>query len=169
MKGRLTLLSLLAFSLALVAAAASNLSGTWILDKAKSDPVRMGRGGDSGGPRPDVNITLVIKQTPADVAITRTMHMGGNNRTSDQKFTLDGKVSTNPSSMGRGEFTGKANINSGQLVIEGTQKISTPNGDFEIGVKDEYSLSEDGKVLTLHSTRSTPMGDRTSKQVYNKQ
>ena len=169
MKGRLTVLSLLALGLVLVAAAASNLSGTWILDKTKSDPVRMGRGGDSGGPRPDVNITLVIKQTANDLAITRTMSMAGNDRTSEQKFTLDGKESTNPSSMGRGEFTGKAKMNNGRLVIEGIQKMSTPNGDFEIGVKDEFSLSEDGKVLTINSTRSTPMGDRTSKQVYNKQ
>ena len=168
MKQRVAWLSLLALGIALVALAASDMSGTWLLDKTKSDPIRMGRGGDAGGPPPDINITLVINQTAGDISISRTMSMRGNDRTSEQKFTLDGKESTNPSSMGRGEFKGKAKIDGANLVIEGTQKINTPNGEFEIGVKDEYALSPDGKVLTLTTTRSTPQGDRTSKQVFNK-
>ncbi len=168
MKQRMALLSLLALSIALVAAAASNMSGTWILDKAKSDPIRMGRRGDAGGPPPDFNITLVINQTANDISISRTMSGRGNDRTSEQKFTLDGKESTNPSSMGRGEFKGKAKFEGTNLVIEGTQKIETPNGEFDIGIRDEYALSGDGTVLTLTTTRSTPQGDRTSKQVFNK-
>ncbi len=168
MKRRIALLGLLALGIALVAVAASDMSGTWVLDKAKSDPIRMGRGGDAGGPPPDVNITLVIKQTADQVAISRTMSMGGNDRTTDQKFTLDGKESKNPAGGRGGEFIAKAKLSDDKLAIEGTQKMSTPNGDFEIGVKDEYTLSTDGKVLTITSTRSTPQGDRTSKQVFNK-
>jgi hypothetical protein len=168
MKQRFVWLGLLTLSFALAAMAASDLSGTWIIDKAKSDPPRMGRGGDSAGPPRDYNITLVIKQTSKEVAINRTMSMNGNDRTSDQKFSLDGKENTNSSAMGRGEFTAKAKFSEGKLVVEGTQKMSTPNGDFEIDVRDEYSLADDGKVLILTSTRSTLMGDRTSKQTYNK-
>ncbi len=168
MKQRVALLSLLALSIALVAVAASDLSGTWILDKAKSDPIRMGRGGDAGGPPPDFNVTLIINQTANDVSISRTMSGPRGDRTSEQKFSLDGKESTNPSAMGRGEFKGKAKFEGANLIIEGTQKVNTPNGEFDIGVRDEYALSSDGKVLTLTTTRSTPQGDRTSKQVFNK-
>jgi hypothetical protein len=169
MKRRIAVLGLLVLGIALLAVAAADMSGTWVLDKAKSDPIRMGRpGGDAGGPPPDINITLVIKQSASDVAISRTMSMGGNDRTTDQKFTLDGKESVNPSGGRGGELKAKAKLSDGKLVIEGTQKMSTPNGDVELAVKDEYAVSDDGTVLTLTSTRTTPQGDRTSKQVYNK-
>jgi len=166
MKRTVWLLSLLALCAVLTAWAASDFSGTWALDKAKSDPIRMGRPGGGGGGG-DIDVTLAIKQTANEITITRKMTVGGEDRTSEQKFTLDGKESTNPAPMGRGEFKAKANLQGDKLTIEGTQKMSTPQGDFEIGVKEEYVLSDGGKVLTVTSTRSTPQGDRTSKQVYN--
>jgi hypothetical protein len=152
-------------------AAAADLGGTWGLDKAKSDPVRMGRGrqvGGGGQPPADIDVTLAIAQSADDIKITRTLTMGGQDRTSEQKYTLDGKECTNPAPMGRGEMVGKAAWEGGKLTITGKQKMSTPQGDFEIGVKEEYSLSEEGKVLTVMSTRTMPQGERTSKQVYNK-
>ena len=71
--------------------------------------------------------------------------------------------------MGRGEMVSKSRWDGGTLVIEGTQKISSPRGEMEIATKEAYSLSEDGKVLTITTTRTTPQGERTTKQVYNKQ
>ncbi len=41
--------------------------------------------------------------------------------------------------------------------------------EFEMKTREERSLSADGKVLTIVTTRSNPQGDRTSKQVFNKQ
>src|SRR5213592_811883 len=80
----------MAFSLAVMAAGV-NLSGTWVLDKDKSDTPRFGPGG--GGPRggggqggpPD--ITLVIQQTDNDLQITRKFSRGGQERSLEQKFT----------------------------------------------------------------------------------
>jgi hypothetical protein len=46
--------------------------------------------------------------------------------------------------------------------------MSTQRGDFEIPIKEEYTISADGKVLTIASTRSGRQGEQTTKQVYNK-
>jgi hypothetical protein len=166
---RASMVVLLVLGLSLICLAAADFSGTWALDKAKSDPIRMGRGGDAGGPPPNIEINLIIKQSGNELQITRNMIMGDNPpRTTEQKFTLDGAENKNPAPMGRGEMVSKSQWNNDVLIIEGSRKMSTPNGDFEIKSKDEYALSDGGKVLTITSTMSSPQGDRTSKQVFNK-
>jgi len=143
--------------------AGPDFSGTWVRDTAKSDPMAMGRGGGGG----TVNITMEIKQTANEFTITQNIDMGGTPRTTEQKFTLDGKQNTNPAGMGRGEMTSTSRWDGDQLVIEGKQTMSTQKGDFEITIKSVYALSADGKVLTVTTSRSTPQGERTTKQVYN--
>lgn len=180
MKRFVLILAAAALCLGLVALAAdsnTDFSGTWVLDKQKSDPVRLGRGGPGGpggpggggGQPADIDITLVVKQTDNELSVTRKVNFNGQDRSIDQKFTLDGSQNTNPAAMGRGELKSKTKLKKDKLVIEGTQQVTTPNGDMEIGSVEEYSLSEDGKILTIKSTRSTPQGERTSKQVFNKQ
>jgi hypothetical protein len=158
-------LCVVSIGVAVWALAAPDFSGTWVLDASKSDQMSMGRQG--GGSPP--NITLTLKQSGNELAITRTMEMGGNQRTSEQKFTLDGKENTNSGMMGRGEMVSKSRWDGDTLVIEGTQKMSSSRGEMEIATKEAFSLSEDGKVLTITTTRTTPQGERTTKQVYNKQ
>jgi hypothetical protein len=173
MKKRVAFLSLWVLVISTLAVAA-DLSGTWILDKSKSDPIRMGgrRGGDPGAAPPaDISITLEIKQTTGEVVIKRLVTGGGNERPPvEQKFTLDGKENKNPAGMGRGEFTAKAKWESGKLAVDGKQMMQTPNGDMEMILKDEYAVSDDGKILTYTSTRTGRQGEpRTTKQVFNKQ
>ena len=176
----MTMSVMMLFLAATVLAAGVNLGGTWVRDKDKSDPpmMRGPGGGGGGGQRPrgggggramaDAQITLVLKQTPNELSLTRKIVAGGEERpATEQKFTLDGKENTNTSQ--RGELKSKSKWNKDTLVVQGTQKVTTPNGEFELEIKDEYSLSADGKVLTVSTTRTTPGGEQTSKQVYNKQ
>ena len=183
MKQRIALAVFLLLGLCAIALAATDFSGTWVLDRARSDQPQMGRqgggggGGQGGGPRAEMTVTLVIKQTGNDLSITRKTTMGGQERpATEQKHTLDGKENKNTIQFGgrgggegrTGEAITKSKWNGATLVIEGNQKMSTPNGDFDIGIKNEYALSEGGKTLTITTTRSQPDGDRTSKQVYSK-
>lgn len=159
---------------ACMAFAAADFSGTWVMDKEKSDPIRMGRGGPGGGgggggAPADLEVALVINHSGNDMKVVRKMTMGGNTRESEMKYTLDGTENTNPGMMGRGEVKSKSKVEGDKLIIEGTQSMQTQQGDFQINTKDEYSLSADGKVLTVTTTRSTPQGERTTKAVYNKQ
>ncbi len=150
-------LGLLAFGFALLAlaVAAPDFSGTWVRDKAKSDPM-MGRPG--GGEPPDMEVTMNIKQDANSLEIETQR----GERSSKVKYTLDGKENTNP--MGRGEVVSKSKWNGDTLVLEGVRKF----GDREMPFKESYTLSADGKVLTVTSTRPSPDGERTVKQVYNK-
>jgi len=161
--------------LSLAVAAGVNLSGTWVRDKEKSDPMGMGRGGGrpgggGGGAPADMEVTLQMTQTDNELTVVRKVTAGGQERPPvEQKFTLDGKENTNPSGMRGGEMTSKSKWDKDKLIISGTSKVNTQQGEFEIQSTEEYSLSADGKVLTVSTTRSTPMGEQTSKQVYNKQ
>jgi hypothetical protein len=175
MRKVLVLTVILLVAVGATALAGLDLSGKWTLDKSKSDPIRMGRGGPGGGgapggPPPDVDITLAIQQTATDLVITRTMSFGGGEpRQTEMKLTLDGKQSTVSGMMGR-EMKATAKLEGEKLVVDTKGSFQTPQGDTrEISTHDEYSLSSDGKVLTITTTRPTPQGDRTSKQVFNKQ
>ncbi len=181
MKQRFAIAVLMVLGLCAIALAGTDLSGTWVLDRSRSDQPQMGRqggggGGQGGGQRGEMTVTLAIKQSTNDLVITRKVSRGGQDMPPvDQKYTLDGKENKNtPQFGGRGgegrtrEMITKSKWNGATLVIEGNQKMSTPNGDFDIGIKNEYALSEGGKTLTITSTRSQPDGDRTTKQVYTK-
>ena len=115
-----------------------------------------------------MDITLVVKQTDSELQIVRKTSRAGQERETEQRFTLDGKENTNPAGMGRGELKSKTKIDKDKIVTEGTQKLQTQRGDFDLEIKEVYSLSSDGKVLTIQTTRNTPMGENTSKQVFNK-
>ena len=143
----------------------TDFSGTWTFDEAKSDAAG-GPGGGGGGGRPGGRMgggpptRLVIKQTAGEVTIEQTLASGAQTVV----YKLDGSESVNKLAMG--ESKAKATWDGANLVIAGKQAISTPQGEFEIDVKDVYSIA--GAVLTITATRVTPRGETTRKLVYNK-
>ena len=176
MKKAMVLSAILVLAAAAMAVPGPDMSGKWTLDKTKSDPIRMGGrgqgggGGAPGGPPPDIDVTLVIKQSAADLTIKRTMAFPGRDpMETETKYTLDGKEATVPGMMGR-EMKATAKADGDKIIVDSKGSFQTPQGDTrEVSTHDEYTLSADGKVLTITTTRATPQGDRTSKQVFNKQ
>jgi hypothetical protein len=134
-----------------VAVAAPDFSGTWVLDRAKSD---VSQGG--GKPSQVQDVTMIIKQSGNGLVITTKLQEG----LWDAEYSLDGKETKNRSARGR-ESVSKANLQGNNLVIETTMDIDSGPAT----TKAVYSLSDGGKVLTVTSTR----GENTSKQVFNKQ
>jgi len=168
-----------------VAYAAADFSGNWVLDPAKSDQQQMGRmggggapgggapgggapgGGAPGGGAPGggpgggaaMQSAMTIKMSAAEMTITRTTAMGE----SETKYVLDGKENTVTTQ--RGETKYKAVWDGGNLTISGT---TTSQRGGERPMKEVYSLSADGKELTIASTRSGQQGETVRKQVYTK-
>ena len=145
--------------------AKTDFSGTWSFDEAKSDPASGPGGGGGGGGRPGgarggAPTKLVIKQTAGEVTIDQTLPNGAQTVV----YKLDGSESVNKLAMG--ESKAKASWDGANLVIAGKQSISTPQGEFEIDMKDVYTLASG--VLTITATRVTPRGEATRKLVYNK-
>ena len=154
-------LSLLTLALVVVCAVGlsaqgTNFSGSWALDEAKSQMPQMGnRGGGRGAGGP-----MTIKQTATELTIERA-GMGGQTMTTVYK--LDGSETV--TTTGRGEQKSTCKWDGGKLVVKTV-------ADFQGNTMETtavYSLSADGKVLTVETTRMTPNGEMKSTMVYNKQ
>ena len=163
-----------------LAQAQNDFSGTWAIDKAKSDKPRrprqealpdkasegLGRRGAppaarSGGAELELpDITETIEQTAEDIHIRSTE---GSNRT----YTFDGAPVTMRGPAG-GEMTSALKWKGKDLVIESEEPIETSIGRAKIEIKEVRKLSKDGQVMTVETTVSTPNGNMATKRVYNR-
>jgi hypothetical protein len=145
------------------AQAKPDLSGSWKLDEAKSDPApaaRAGGGGGGGRGGGGTAASMTITQTAAQITIDRVMGQG----TQSAVYKLDGSESLNK--MGMGEAKSKASWDGSTLVIATSQTMQGPNGEMSMTSKEVYSLV--GGILTIQTTRTTPMGEQSRKLVYSK-
>ncbi len=140
-----------------LAMASPNFSGTWVMNADKSDPVGGGaRPGGAGGGMGGGE--MVITMTATEMVIARTF---GQNAI-EIKYILDGAEHTSSSQMGDLKY--KATWSEGTLTVQGTR--STQRGDMPM--KEQYSISADGKELTVLTTRQGPQGESVRKAVYDK-
>ena len=172
--GALTLASALIFALAVHAAAPVSFSGTWTLDKSKSQGLnpRM-QGADS--------VSWQINQTDKEITIEekitggqmtggpgggggRGMMGGGGPRT----YNLDGSEVTGET--GRGKFARKASWSGDGKALELTSKTTFQGGEGEMTLtsSDKLQLSADGKSLTVTRHSESPRGPQDSTLVFNK-
>jgi hypothetical protein len=169
---------------------AVDLSGTWILDPDRSQtaltsPEIRKIGISTGGQSPDRNnveavpeispggltgnLTMRIVQTDGEVQIVRQFTIDGEKETIAQKFALDGSQCINLASDGQGDFVSRTNWGKKKLVHSGIQTIIMREGRAQIYVKEEYSISKDGKKLTIKTQSSTSRGLVKLKQVFIKE
>jgi hypothetical protein len=160
MKKALLLLAIL-LGLAAIVVAGVDFSGTWAVNVEKSDPARGGGGGGGGGARGGgAPMPLVIKQTGNEMVITRTM---GEN-TLETKYIMDGAEHTITTQAGDTKY--KAVLSGNTVSITGTQP---GRGGEATPLKVSYTLSDDGKTLTVGTARVGQDGTETiRKQVYDK-
>jgi hypothetical protein len=154
------------FSALLVAAlgrsqAAPNFSGDWKMNIVKSDFGRY--------PAIPELLTRTIRQNGVVLEYsTRQKGTGPEHKavdvTTELKYTTDGKVCANK--VNGSDAKGTAKFQGGNLVIESTREIQ----DLRIASKEVWTLSEDGKVLTINNHVSIPQqGDFDIKLVLDKQ
>jgi hypothetical protein len=170
----LMVLGLLCFGLLVVTIAAPNIGGSWVRDNAKSDPVPdpimlnrpttpQGGGGARGGAGGRGNSEAVMTVQQEGNALVVTSPQG-----SVSKYTLDGKPYTTATETGIEKAVITANWQGDTLVIGTTQPYGGMPGNVTLQMKEVWSLSPDGKVLTITTTRTIPAVEKTYKQVYNK-
>jgi hypothetical protein len=153
---RLFSLTLVTLAFGLVQAQAkSDFSGTWKLNTGKSDFGQM--------PAPDSVIEKITHQDPtlkANVATTGGMQ---GDSTYDVSYTTDGKECVNH--MGENEFKSTLKWEGDELVVETKGSF----GGNEFTAKGRWSLSSDGKMLTVTQHFSSAMGEGDVKEVFDKQ
>jgi hypothetical protein len=160
----------------------ADFSGTWTLDVSKSKLDERAR---------IESMTLTVAQTANDIKIdsktTRAprpegapagagggggMGRGGGfgNGDASETYTLDGKETkvTQESQMGPIPITLKGKLDGGKLDLSSSRTFTTQMGEMTATKKETWSLSDDGKTLTIAREQTTPRGTNSSTLVFNK-
>ncbi len=157
--------------------AGSNFSGTWALDKAKSELPQM---------MADRIQSMTWTITQDDSQVTREQKMeggqggpgagagGGGGRgmgMGNRPLTvkLDGSETT--ADTPRGKMTVKAKwMGDGKILeITSAMTVEMQGNTFNINTTEHWELADGGKTLKVHQTRETPNGPMESKMVFTKQ
>lgn len=131
-----------------------NFSGNWTLNSAKSDFGPM--------PAPD---KWDLKITHDDPSLKYSQVRSGQQgeMKSDIAYTTDGKPSVNKTP--RGEMTSVAKWDGDVLTISTKREVQ----GMEITQNERWTLSDDGKTLTIENKVNTPQGDFEIKVIMDKQ
>lgn len=141
----------------------TNFSGTWTLNEGKSE---LGQFGGRAAPS-----KMTVDQKGNDVTFTRIgTSPDGSQVSTSETITGDGKVSeTTLANAGKKSSTLKWAADGATFTINSTINIDANGQSFTLTVVETWSLSADGKTLTLDDALTTPQGDINIKAVYDKQ
>lgn len=134
--------------------AQSDFSGTWIIDHSKSDAEFR-----------DYEITVVIIQTSQTFSVEQSFVMkdGDKSVMPAITYTLDGKEVSKEEQGGTDRLSATWSADKKTLTVK---FVRTMDGN-DYGSKTSYNMSDDGRILSIHS--SDLKGDSPMLQVYNKQ
>jgi hypothetical protein len=130
-------------------AAAPNLSGNWMLNLAKSQYGQF--------PAPEVMLRTIQHKDPA-LSMSTYQKGAQGEVTTELKYSTDGKPAVN------GENKGAAHWDNDKLVIETTRAYQ----GTQLSQREEWTLSSDGKTLTIATHVKLPNGEFDVKQVFEK-
>lgn len=146
------ILTLLAASVA-----ATDFTGTWVLNKSKSDFGAM--------PEQMIPEKVTRVQIHKDgVLSVRSTQVGARGEaTSESKFKLDGSESVNKA--GQGSYKTVAKVEGDMLVMRTERTMR----DLTLVVDEKFTLTAGGKEMIIAATiAGTPMGDIVQKQVFDR-
>jgi hypothetical protein len=162
----------------------ADFSGTWTLDTSKSKLDERAR---------VESMTMTVAQTDKDIKIEtatkrlpppegaggngqgggggmgRGMGFGGGDGTTS--YTLDGKETSTEveGRMGKMPVKLKAELEKdGKLKLSRSSTFSGQMGEITVTTKETWSLSDEGKTLTVKRESETPRGTNSSEMVFTK-
>jgi hypothetical protein len=140
-----------------------NFTGTWKFNETKS--VFEGERGPRGA-----SVKLAINQEGNNMSIERTnQRQGGEEMTSTDKYTLDGKECENPAfrdNVRKSTVTWSDDKKS--LTITSKMVFEREGQQMEIVTTEVFTLSSDKKSLTIDYTSKSARGERKNTFVYDK-
>lgn len=145
------LVSAIALTATLAAQTHPKFAGEWVMDSAKSD----------FGPLPKpTSMARTITETGATVKIV-TVQQGANGETTiNTTFTTDGKPQKN--TVQGNEMTTTGKWDGAAMAFTSAMEM---NG-ASTSIADRYSLSPDGKTLTVARAFTTPQGSANATIVF---
>ena len=167
MKRSLTVLSLfcaLMIGFWSVSAAPTDFSGTWSLDKAKSEGLQ--------GQMASIDQTWVVTQDAKTLNL-EIKFSGGAQEMPSQKRTYNLDGSPTEVEMG-GQRPGKATLKAKwqgdgkTLELTSERNINVQGNDVKVTTTDHWELADGGKTLKVHRVSESPQGSRESKLTFAK-
>lgn len=165
MKQRVLTIGMAAALLLMCAGAAAaqkvDFSGTWALDKSRSE-----------GLPPGMDQTMTVKQTGDRIDVEAKVSGAQGTQEVKDQFILDGKETDFTPPLMRRDLTAKGRRTSkwsadgkGMDVTE-TATIEGEEGTETLKATRHWQLSDDGKTLTIEMTFDGPQGTRKTKRVF---
>jgi len=133
-----------------------DFSGKWKINKEKSEL------GDERSMAPN---NIILNQGDNSLSVERHSTWQGQERTSNDKFTLDGKECENPGWRDSIKKSTAVWTENGK-VLKITTKIPMRDGG-EMSIIEDYKM--DGKNLVILSSRSSSFGSSSEKFVFDKE
>ena len=165
----LLVLSLAALSVVLVSAQEKvNFSGTWVLDKSKSDASPLMGLSDDPEKARNSSMTMVVEQQGANLRVNRILKTQGEERKEIHTYKIGGGETKNTGFRGE-TVVGRAFWEGDKLVIVSTRTWRVLLKDVSAESRGVWSLSTDGKSLTIAAQVNSPRGDQRGKVVFDKQ
>lgn len=152
---------------------AADYSGNWKLDLASSEM----------GERSRVeSMDMVVTQTTDELTVERKAKLaeggtgGGMGRggmggpgLGKMTYSLSGKETRYAGGMGGEAVLKAAAGKNGTMTLTQTRELDTPMGSVTVRTTETWTLSGDGKILTVSSSTETPRGARNQKMVFTRQ
>ena len=153
---------------------ASTYAGSWKLDVEASN---MGR-------RQVKSMTMTVNETETEFSYSRKAEFESNGQRQgrrgfgrrgnrggggSQTFKFDASGKETSQEARRGTTKLSMSKSDGKVVLNQVRSFEGPMGEMEIKTVEKWSLSEDGKKLTVVSVTETPRGTREATLVFVKE
>jgi len=113
-------------------------------------------------------MTMVIEQQGSNLRVTRVMKTQGEERKEIHTYKIGSGETTN-TGFGGETIVGRAFWEGDQLVIVSTRTRKVFLKDISAESRGVWSLSPDGKNLTIAAQVNSPRGEQRGKVVFDKQ
>jgi hypothetical protein len=140
-----------------------DFSGTWRIDKSKSD-----YGEFSDRPLSKADATLVVEHRDPELKVRRTLSLNGQEEVKEFTYYTDERGETNQATIGVGEVKSKTKWDGDRVVSEARVTRRSQSGPYELNVTQKWQVASDGKTLTNTTTISNQMGAQQVKLVYRR-
>ncbi|GLC25633.1 hypothetical protein [Roseisolibacter agri] len=132
-----------------------DFTGRWIVDTARSDFAHV---------TPPARMLMTVAQTDSTFTFTQTVATPTGERSATQSYPLDGKERTQPTPDGV-KVVGSARATDAGITVDAT----ITRGQTPAHQVSRWSLSPDGRTMTLEQDVETPRGPTKLKLVFARQ
>jgi hypothetical protein len=142
-------------------AQSANFSGSWAFNESKSN---LGEGGFRM-----ISQKLVITQDVKSMTIERSFAgQDGEERKTNETYTLDGKESVNPVFNTTKKSTATWSADKKSLTVSSAMVFEMNGEQNEIKTVEVYKLADGDKIMSIDSQSTSSMGERKATTVYDK-